>query len=303
MAAHPKPSPRNGIPASVHHLPASCPPIPLVDYLAQQFPNVSHAAWLARLQAGAVLNTEHHPYSPQALCQPRALVWYYREPVNEPEVPFAHRVLYQSEHLVVADKPHFLPVTPGGQYAHNTLLVRLQQELNLPQLAPLHRLDRETAGLVMFSPTPGPARQAYLRLFREHALRKVYHAIAPDVPALRTPQVVRHRLVNHPSDFFRMAVAEGAPNAETHIAQIKTLEHGMALYQLTPRTGLRHQLRVQMMALGAPIVGDQFYPTVQKPAGAAEDYQHPLQLLAYSLTWTDPVSGSHHCFISPHALV
>lgn len=303
MAAHPKPPPRNGVPASVHHLPANCPPIPLVDYLTQQFPNVSHAAWLARLQVGAVLNTEHQPYSPQALCQPRALVWYYREPVNEPEVPFAHRVLYQSEHLVVADKPHFLPVTPGGQYAHNTLLVRLQQELNLPQLAPLHRLDRETAGLVMFSPTPGPARQAYLRLFREHALRKVYHAIAPDVPALRTPQVVRHRLVNHPSDFFRMAVAEGAPNAETHIAQIKTLEHGMALYQLTPRTGLRHQLRVQMMALGAPIVGDQFYPTVQKPAGAAEDYQHPLQLLAYSLTWTDPVSGSHHCFISPHALV
>lgn len=297
MAAHPKPSPRNGIPASVHHLPASCPPIPLVDYLAQQFPNVSHAAWLARLQAGAVLNTEHHPYSPQALCQPRALVWYYREPVNEPEVPFAHRVLYQSEHLVVADKPHFLPVTPGGQYAHNTLLVRLQQELNLPQLAPLHRIDRETAGLVMFSPTPGPARQAYLRLFREHALRKVYHAIAPDVPALRTPQVVRHRLVNHPSDFFRMAVAEGTPNAETHIAQIKTLDNGLALYQLTPRTGLRHQLRVQMMALGAPIVGDQFYPDVKHGADGVDDYTAPLRLVASELGFVCPMTGEGMKFI------
>lgn len=297
-----RPPARMGMPASLHHVPARCSHPLLVDYLAAQFPHVPTQTWRQRLQQGAVLDAQHQPLPPDAPCVPRAILWYYREPAQETRVPFQAQVLYRDAELIVADKPHFLPVIPGGRHARETLLVRLQQELGLPQLAPLHRLDRETAGLVLLSPQPGPARQAYLELFRTHKVHKLYHAIAADRPALQQPQLHSSRLRPHHQDFFRMEEVPGTANSLTRIERLRPLRQGLALYALQPHTGQRHQLRVHMQALGLPIVGDQFYPQVLRGPHEPEDFSQPLQLLACTLQFDDPVSGQAQHFCSRQQL-
>ena len=201
-------------------------------------------------------------------------------------------MLFQDDWLVVADKPHFLPVSPTGQYARETLLARLQRRLRLPHLAPLHRLDRETAGLVIFTVQPH-TRNAYARLFRERSVHKEYEAIASHNPALDEHMPLLHssHLAPHAQDFFRTAeYSDRPPNSSTLIELLETLPQHRVRLRLQPRTGLRHQLRVHLHALGMPIVGDRFYPHVLHRAGDTENYQNPLQLLAKRLTFIDPIS-------------
>jgi tRNA pseudouridine32 synthase/23S rRNA pseudouridine746 synthase len=225
-------------------------------------------------------------------------LFYYRDVPDEPEVPFKETVLFQDAHLVVADKPHFLPVTPGGQFVQQTLLVRLQRRLGLPQLAPLHRIDRETAGLVLFA-VNSHERGAYHALFSGRAMQKTYQAIAPATDALTRPHTRRSRIVEHPTDFFRMCEASdsAAYNSETHIEPLEQ-RGSWARYRLTPVSGKRHQLRVHMNALGLPIVGDQLYPTVRHGPHEQEDFSQPLRLLAQAIAFTDPITGEARRFES-----
>ena len=200
----------------------------------------------------------------------------------------------------MADKPHFLPVTPGGRYVRQTLVVRLKHRLNLPDLSPLHRIDRETAGLVLFSLRPQD-RDAYQRLFRERSVDKTYEAIAPWREDLAWPQTRRSHIREQEDAFYRMREAEPheglPPNSETHLHLLE--RHGdWARYRLEPVTGKRHQLRVHMNALGVPLVGDQFYPTVRRGPDDAEDFSEPLRLLARAIAFTDPVTGEARRFES-----
>jgi len=193
-----------------------------------------------------------------------------------------------------------LPVTPGGRYVQQSLLVRLKRRLGLEDLSPIHRIDRETAGLVAFAVRPQD-RAAYQALFRERAVHKVYEAIAPCRDDLAFPLVRRSRIVEEDGAFFRMCEAEGEANSETRITLCER-RGDWARYALEPVTGKRHQLRVHMNALGRPIAGDQFYPSVLRGPNEAEDFAVPLRLLAQTLAFDDPVTGEHRHFQSQRAL-
>lgn len=278
--------------ASTVHLPSGAWTT-VLDCLCAHFAAIGRAQWLERIARGRVLDgqgvavTPHTPYR-AGLC-----IHYYREVVDEAPIPFGEAVLHVDEHLVVADKPHFLPVTPAGAYVEQTLLRRLIRRLGNAQLVPLHRIDRATAGLVLFSANPA-SRAAYQALFRERRIDKRYEALAPALPGMAFPLLHRSRVV--PGDpFFRMVESAGEPNSETLIGVIERGEPCWR-YALQPVTGRKHQLRVHMAALGAPILGDTLYPSLAEKS--ADDHRHPLKLLARSLAFSDPLSGEPRRFES-----
>jgi tRNA pseudouridine32 synthase/23S rRNA pseudouridine746 synthase len=222
-----------------------------------------------------------------------ACIFYYRELENENPIPFVQQVLYQDEHILVADKPHFLPVIPSGKFLHETLLVRLRKQCATETLAPIHRLDRETAGVVLFSLNP-KTRGHYTSLFRNRRVRKEYEALAPTLEDSSFSTTRRSRIVRG-EPFFRMKEVPGEANSETHIRSCKNLGR-FTLYQLLPRTGKKHQLRLHLAALGIPIVNDKFYPAMTSLDD--DDFSRPLKLLAKSISFQDPLTGRQHYFES-----
>ncbi len=287
---------RNGLLASRLQLPAGPWPS-LLQALLALLPRIAETDWRSRFARGLVLDADAHPLTVDASCREGQLIQYYREVPDEPQIPFIEAVLHADAHLVVADKPHFLPVTPAGGFVEQTLLTRLIRRLDNPHLVPLHRIDRSTAGLVLFSANPA-SRAAYQALFRNRQITKRYEALAPALPAQAFPLVRKSRIVEA-EPFFRMRETEGAPNSET---RIELIEKGASLwrYGLHPVTGKKHQLRVQMAALGAAIHNDEFYPLLQPRTEG--DYSQPLQLLAQALAFTDPLTGEARAFRSRLAL-
>lgn len=269
----------------------------LLDCLCQQFPAISRERWLDRFARGLVQADDGGALMPDSGCQRGMRVLYFRELEHEPEIPFYERILYQDDHLLVADKPPFLPVTPGGNYVTQTLQSRLMQQLGNRDLQPLHRIDRHTAGLVLFSVNPD-TRGRYQGMFRERTMFKVYQCVAPALPEMTFPYECRSRIVRG-DRFFLSQQVEGEVNA---ISRIDVLERGDRFwrYRLEPVTGKKHQLRLHMAALGAPIRYDALYPHVDD--ALAEDYQRPLQLLAAELGFTDPLTGVERYFASQQAL-
>ena len=263
---------------------------PLAEELARRFgPEVA-----AKAIAGEVVDRRGVVLNPAAVLPAGAVVYLYRELRDEVPVPFDIPVLYQDEDIVVADKPHFLATMPRGRHVAQTALVRLRRQLELPELSPAHRLDRLTAGVLLFT-TRREVRGAYQTLFTQGAVRKTYLARAAVDPTVTLPRVVRSRIIKRRGHL--QAVEEpGEPNAETLVESISA----DGLYRLTPRTGRTHQLRVHMASLGLPIYGDPLYPKVVDVA--ADDFSTPLQLLAQCLEFEDPVTGSHRLFVSSRRL-
>ena len=258
----------------------------MLDFLAQHLPAVDRAEWLRRIEAGDVVDEHGVRVTAQRPFERGLRLYYYRHLPAEPVIPFDEVVLYQDEHLLVADKPHFLPVTPSGRYLQQTLLVRLKKRLGLPELSPLHRIDRDTAGLVLFS-VQRATRGRYQALFRDRTITKHYEAVAPWRQELAFPREHCSRLDESPQ-FFRMHEVPGEPNTCTRM-EVLEVAGGWARYRLSPVTGKRHQLRVHMAALGLPLRHDAIYPEVNDaPEG---DFSRPLQLLAQTLAFTDPLSG------------
>ena len=290
------PALRDGVGPSSVVLPLG--PWPTVlDFLVERFPGVARAQWLERMASGAVSCDLGHTLTSDALYIAGLRVYYFRALPPEPKIPFDAVLLHQDAHLLVVDKPHFLPVMPSGKYLQETVLVRLKNQLGLHDLVPIHRIDRDTAGLVLFSVDPA-TRDAYHALFRNHQVTKTYQAIAPWNPALPWP-LRRESRIAESAHFMQQCEVDGPPNALTHITPLENLG-ALARYQLEPITGQRHQLRVHMAALGLPLVGDGIYP-VLTPEGSA-DYAQPLQLLAKSIAFTDPVSGQALRFESQRTL-
>ena len=268
------------------------------DFLVQRFPAITRETWLARMAAGLVVDEFGAPVTPERAYRGHMRLYYYRAPPAETRIPFEAEILFQDEHLVVADKPHFLPVTPSGHYLQETLLVRLKNQLQLDSLIPIHRIDRETAGLVVFSVNPAE-RDAYQALFRRHEVSKHYEAIAPWRPELRFPLLRKTRIVEG-KPFFRQCEVPGEANSETRVDVLRVLGD-RALYALSPVTGKKHQLRVHMAALGIPITNDRIYPAGQHTLN--DDYTHPLQLLAKSIAFKDPYTGERRQFKSRTSLL
>lgn len=251
------------------------------------------------LDAGLIVDADGRPVPPDMAYVPGMFVWFHRELPYEVPVPFTLDVVHRDEHIVVVDKPHFLATTPRGSHVTETALARLRRELGIPTLGAAHRLDRLTAGLILFTVRPSE-RGAYQSLFRDRLIAKEYEAVAPDDPSLALPRTVRSRIVKERGVLAAREV-EGEPNAVTDVELLERRDDGLARYRLRPRTGQTHQLRVHMSALGVPILGDPLYPVVTGPV-ADGDFRRPLQLLARVLEFTDPVTGREHRFVSPRAL-
>lgn len=249
------------------------------------------------MQRGRVLDDAGQVLSPDSAFTAGTRIRYYRELETEVEIPFEAQVLHQDEHLLVADKPHFLPVMPSGRFLQQTLLVRLKKLTGLEHLVPLHRIDRGTAGVVLLSTNPA-TRAAYQALFAARQMHKVYEALAPHLD-LEFPLTRRSRVVKG-EPFFRMCEVPGAPNTETQI-EIAERRGALSLYRLRPLTGKQHQLRVHMAGLSAAIVNDPWYPELQ--AQAEDDFSRPLKLLAHSIEFSDPLVGRIRRFSSLRKLI
>ncbi|MBJ7516351.1 MAG: pseudouridine synthase [Stenotrophomonas sp.] len=265
----------------------------LLEGLCARFPRISRAQWQDRFARGRVQDAQGRALVPGQPWQVGLEIRYFREVEDEPVIPFAERIVHHDAHLLVADKPHFLPVVPAGGHVQQTLLARLVAATGNTDLVPLHRLDRLTAGLVLFSIRPD-SRDAYQRLFRERRIGKVYEALAAALPERSFPLQRRSRL-QRGEPFHCMREEQGEPNSETLI-DVLDRQGPVWRYRLQPVTGRKHQLRVHMAALGAPILGDDLYPAyAPQPPG---DYGRPLQLLARSLSFSDPLSGEPRRFSS-----
>ena len=293
-----KPPDRNGVSASVIAT-TTGDWLTFLDFLAQRFPAVDHEEWLTRINGGDVVDEHGATIAADTPYRPNSKLFYYRFVADEPRIPFEETVLFQDELIVVADKPHFLPVTPAGRYVQETLLVRLKRKLGIDTLAPMHRIDRDTAGLVLFTVQPH-TRDTYQKLFRERRVEKTYEAIAPWQADLALPVIYRSRLVESDA-FMQMQAVDGDANALTAI-ELMEIHGELARYKLRPLTGQKHQLRAHMAALEIAIVNDRIYPVLQPDAGTEQDWNRSLKLLAKAISFVDPISGAARSFESRQTL-
>lgn len=283
-----------GVTASKLFLPAIQPaPQRLYDYLCQQFAHISAQEWQQRFQDQLIYAADGTILSLDSAYLANQHIYYYRFLAHEIHVPFQHHILYETDDLYIVDKPHFLTMSPTGQYVQETLLVRLKNQTGNADLTPIHRLDRETAGLVLFSKRP-ETRGIYQQMFAHREVKKTYHAIAAYHSSLEFPRAVCLRM-DKGQPFYTMKIVEGEPNSET---QIDILEHNSqwAKYLLKPETGKQHQLRVHLNHLGIAIKNDPFYPIVQHKSD--DDFSSPLQLLAQRIQFIDPVTNKSMDFSS-----
>jgi tRNA pseudouridine32 synthase/23S rRNA pseudouridine746 synthase len=296
---------RDGVNATRLRLPEEGPWETAMDYMMHRWGHIDPQGIEDRFDAGEIVGEGGVPLHRGTPLQDHTFIWYYRTLPPETRIPVDIGILYQDEHLLVVDKPHFLPTTPGGTYIQESALVRLRNQLGLPDLIPMHRLDRMTAGVLLFSTNP-QTRGRYQVLFEKRQVQKEYECVsaaepAPGHPAVDLPLVVRNRMTKSRS-YLLAEVIEGEPNAETRIERLETFDGGpaagapgtagggrLARYRLEPHTGKTHQLRVHMASLGLGIVNDAFYPDLLDKA--PDDYARPLQLLARGIRFVDPVSG------------
>lgn len=276
-------------------------PRSIPEELRRRFPD-REAEIAAALAAGEVVTADGEPVTEHTRRHRGMDVWLHRTPDPETPVPFDVAVLYRDERILVADKPHFLATTPRAGHVTETALVRLRRDTGLDELAPCHRLDRLTAGVVLFTVDPA-YRAAYQELFAARRVEKSYLAVAPAPVGTarfrqRSSRIVKTRGV------LQAREVEGEPDAHTRIELLGRVGSAdgppLGRYRLWPTTGRTHQLRVHMNALGTPIVGDDLYPVVRRVDPA--DFSRPLQLLAETIAFDDPVDGTRRSFRTRRAL-
>jgi tRNA pseudouridine32 synthase/23S rRNA pseudouridine746 synthase len=282
---------------SIVSLPQTNPGVATVlEYLIIKFPFIDAQIWQQRITDGKVHDSDGSLITQQSPFQPQQQIYYYREVENEPIIPFKETIVFQDQHILVAYKPHFLAVIPGGNYVTECLQNRLRRSTGISTLQALHRLDRVTAGLVIFSVNPD-TRRCYHQLFEHRQIHKTYQAIAAingDENLAGQKWEVKNRLERSEPPFL-MRIAEGEEQANSH-SMIRCLEqlNQKALFELNPVTGKTHQLRLHMQALGWPILNDKYYPKLQPLT--KDNYSAPLQLLAKELKFIDPINQQPRCF-------
>lgn len=299
--AMPSPLPvRDGVGATRLHLPHSGPWPTASAYMIERFFHLDEQFLLERFDRGEIVAADGSALTRDTPLAAEEFVWYYREPPVETEIPFHHEILHQDDDLLVIDKPHFLPTTPAGRYLQNSALVRLRRQLDNADLAPIHRLDRATAGLLMFSTRP-QTRGAYQLLFQNRRIEKVYEAVSarPEDWENPFPLTVRTHIQKLRGQVCVVVDPEKEPNSETAVELIDADDHVIHTL-LKPHTGKMHQLRVHLASVGVGILHDNLYPilTDEKP----DDHDRPLQLLARQLRFTDPLTGEEREFTTRRAL-
>jgi tRNA pseudouridine32 synthase/23S rRNA pseudouridine746 synthase len=291
---------RNGVNATRLRLPSEGPWETALEFILDRFDHVDPEGIGKRFDRGEVVALGGESLTRSTPLGEHTFIWYYRELPVEERLPVELSVLHRDDRLLVVDKPHFLPTTPGGMYVAESALVRLRVELGLPDLIPMHRLDRMTAGILMFSIDPA-TRGAYQLLFENRRISKEYRAVAalrPELELATAPLDVRSRIVKSRTYLLAQEV-EGPANTHTTVSLLDQ-RGDRGLYRLQPHTGKTHQLRLHMASLGLGIIHDPFYPVLHPQA--PDDYTRPLQLLASSIAFTDPLDGSERYYESARAL-
>lgn len=286
-----------GVSSSRVYLPKGRSFTNLLEFFVANFPHIKASEWQARFTEGLVMTSDGHVLAYTDPYQANIHLLYFRRLNREPEIPFEETILFQDTHILVADKPHFLPVTPSGLYLHQTLLNRLKKRTGIQTLSPIHRIDRDTAGLVVFSVNP-KERAQYQNLFRDRLVKKIYEAIAPYSENLdqRLPMTYRSR-IEESDHFLQMQEVNGEANSDTYIELIERIKP-WARYRLSPGSGKKHQLRCHLNALNIPIKNDQIYPVLTPYQEYDLDVSKPLQLLAKEIYFNDPITKEPRAFIS-----
>lgn len=282
-------------------LPAVEGPYPtIVGFLIARFPKLAPGIWHRRIEEGKIVDDDGgEPITAETEYLPGKRIFYFREVEKEPVIPFAETILYQNDHLLVACKPHFLPVNPTGPYVAECLQNRLREKTGNEDLVPINRIDRETAGIVLFSASK-KSRSLYYELFREGKVEKTYEALAQYTGSGEPSEWrVENRIVKG-EPWFRMKTAPGEANARS-IIKLAEVRGAMARFVLHPLTGKTHQLRLHMGGLGFGILNDRYYPALQPQTG--DDFDRPLQLLARMVSFRDPVTGEGMEFVSERQLL
>jgi tRNA pseudouridine32 synthase/23S rRNA pseudouridine746 synthase len=285
---------------SIVTMPKAVMPYPsILAFLSRRFPAIPRETWETRIEKGKVLDEQGHRITLDSPYTPLARIFYFREVCAEPLIPFSEIILYRDDHILVACKPHFLPVTPGGKYVDECLLNRLRRNTGIEDLAPLHRIDRETAGLVLFSVNK-KSRGIYGTLFMNGLVEKTYQALSACVPDQSEKSWNVENRIERSVPWFRMQATPGAVNARSaiHLTGIKGMQ---ARFILHPHTGKTHQLRIHMSGLGFGILNDRYYPELQDER--EDDFTAPLQLVAKKLHFTDPLTGREREFSSERELL
>lgn len=292
-------APRDGVGATRLRVPRAGPWPTIAEYVTARFAHVGAETLQARFRRGEVVAGDGTAITLQSPLGTTDFIWYYREPPVEREIPFDIDVLHEDRDLVVIDKPHFLPTTPAGSFLQNSALVRLRRLLGNDDLTPIHRLDRLTAGVVMFSAQP-ETRGAYQTLFARREVEKVYEAVSePAAEPLTFPLTVRSHIRKTRGVLRVEEIPDATPNAETFIELVR--QDGRLLHiRLRPHTGQMHQLRVHLASVGAGIRFDPFYPELLPEA--PDDFTRPMQLLARELRFRDPLSGRERVFATRQEL-
>jgi tRNA pseudouridine32 synthase/23S rRNA pseudouridine746 synthase len=276
------------------------PPATILDHLVMHFPRIEPDVWRSRVARGLVTMSDGTAVTAGTPYRHGIHVHYRKEMPLEPAVVEEDSIVYEDEEIVVAEKPHGMPVTPSGPYLERTLLARLQARTGVDTLAPMHRLDRETAGLVIFTKRV-ESRGAYHRLFAEGIIEREYVALSPvnEVPTARNWHVENR--IERGEPWFRQRIVEGSVRSVHAVTEIELIDvkDGVGVFRLLPKTGKKHQLRLHMSSIGFPIIGDALYPEMRKK----RDGEPPLQLIANRLSFTDPLSGVPRDFRSARSLV
>ncbi|MGW5150034.1 pseudouridine synthase [Rhodococcus koreensis] len=295
MAGAPLPV-RNGLGPDRIRMPAGVGTKTVAEFLVETYPD-ERVHWLSLIDGGDVVDEHGRVVDRGTRYAPTRFVYFYRDPAPEIPVPFEIDILHRDDHLVVIDKPHFLATIPRGAHITETAVVRLRRTLDLPDLTPAHRLDRMTAGVLVFLIRPED-RRAYQELFVSQQVTKEYEAVAGHDPALQFPRTIRSRIVKE-HGIMTATEEPGEPNSETVVDLIEARD-GRARYRLLPKTGRTHQLRLHMSSLGLPIEGDNYYPDFRRSEPG--DFSTPLRLLARAIEFTDPRSGRVRRFESRRTL-
>jgi len=282
----------------------------LLDFLCRRFPYQDRSGWQGAIDRGSLMINDE-PTQGELVLETGHVIGYQRERGDEPEVDRRYRVIFEDDGLLVVEKSGNLPVVESGKYYQNTLIEILKEEREYPKLFQVHRLDRETSGVLVIAKSAEIATR-FGEQFSQGKVKKRYQALlVGDLEEeILVDQPIKKVKATHPDMVrIRQVIEPTGKASQTRFTPIKR-SLGLSLVSIELYTGRTHQIRVHAEFLGLPVLGDKLYGQedqrfVRLLKGEEEPVFGPYgkidhQLLhASSLEFTHPVTGETVCFESP----